>query len=211
MKEWWIALSGLQQALFIIGFATTLFMIIQIIMIVVGGLGGHEDAFETDGDVDSVDSFNDEGIGSVSGLKLLSLRTIIVFFAIGSWMAFALCPVFEGKQWIAVLIGIAVGAAAGVAFAFVMRAFLKLQSSGNIDPANCKGLIADVYLTIPASRAGTGKVQVVVQERLTEFDAVTDYERDIATGAQVRILENVNHGVLLVDPIKKEEKKCIVI
>lgn len=206
MNAWWSGLTALQQTLFIIGFATTLFMIVQIIMIMVGGMGGHEDAFEPDGDVDSIDTLNDEGFGSLSGLKLVSLRTIIVFLALGSWMAFAMCPVFPGKQWIAVLIGIAVGIAAAVAFAFVMRAFMKLQSSGNIDAANCKGQIAEVYLTIPSRRGSYGKVQVVVQERLTEFDAVTDCEHDIHTGTQVRVLDNITQGVLLVAPLNEEKK-----
>lgn len=209
MDAWWKGLTVLQQILFIIGFATTLFMIIQIIMIVIGGLGGHEDAFEPDGDVDSVDTINDEGIGSISGLKLISLRTIIVFLAIGSWMAFAMCPVFPTMQWLAVIIGAVVGIAAAVAFAFIMRAFLKLQSAGNIEAANCKGHIAEVYLTIPAARNGYGKVQVIVQERLTEFDAVTDSDGDLRTGTQVKIIDNVNQGVLLVEPltINKEEEK----
>ena len=208
MKAWWSGLTALQQSLFIIGFATTLFMIVQIIMIVVGGMGGHEDAFEADGDVDSMDTFNDEGFGSISGLKLLSLRTIIVFLSIGSWMSFAMCPVFPKMQWLAVIIGAVVGIGAAVAFAFIMRAFMRLQSAGNIDAANCKGQIAEVYLTIPASRASYGKVQVVVQERLTEFDAVTDSDKDIHTGAHVKVLDNINQGVLLVAPMtnNKEEE-----
>ncbi|MCH5164463.1 MAG: hypothetical protein J1F36_05550 [Clostridiales bacterium] len=204
MNAWWSGLTALQQALFIIGFATTLFMIVQIVMIVVGGMGGQDDAFEPDGDVDSVDTLNDEGFGSLSGLKLVSLRTIIVFLAIGSWMAFAMCPVFPEGQWIAVLIGIGVGIGAAIAFAFVMRAFMKLQSSGNIDAANCKGLIAEVYLTIPAKRGAFGKIQVVVQERLTEFDAVTDCEHDIHTGMQVKVLDNITQGVLLVAPLDEK-------
>ncbi len=205
MNTWWMGLSVLQQILFIIGVATTLFMIIQIIMIIVGGMGGEEDAFDDGSGIDDVDTFNDEGFGSISGLKLVSLRTIIVFLAIGSWMSFALCPVFEGKQWISIIIGALVGAGAAVAFAFALRAFMRLQSSGNIDAANCKGLVADVYLTIPACRSASGKVQVVVQERLTEFDAVTDSEADICTGSQVKIIDNLSQGVLLVAPLKKEE------
>ena len=201
MNAWWSGLTALQHTLFIIGFATTLFMIVQIIMILIGGMGGQEDAFDPDGDVDSIDTLNDEGFGSLGGLKLLSLRTIIVFLAIGSWMAFAMCPVFPNGQWIAVLIGIAVGIVAAVVFAFVMRAFMKLQSSGNIDAANCKGQIAEVYLTIPARRSAYGKVQVVVQERLTEFDAVTDCEHDIHTGMHVKVLDNITQGVLLVAPL----------
>lgn len=211
MDAWWKGLTGVQQILFIIGFATTLFMIIQIIMIVVGGMGGEEDAFDPQGDDigdggDSIDTFNDEGFGSLSGLKLISLRTIIVFFAIGSWMGFAMCPVFPTMQWVALLIGAAVGIGAAVAFAFVMRAFLRLQSAGNIDAANCKGLVGEVYLTIPASRSAYGKVQVIVQERLTEFDAITDCEHELRTGTQVKILDNLNQGLLLVGPVIKEDK-----
>ncbi len=208
MDTWWNGLSALQQVLFIVGFATTLFMIVQIIMIAVGSMGGSEDAFDG-GDVDGADGdadvFNDEGFGALSGLKLLSLRTVTVFLAIGSWVAFAFCPLFSG-QWIAVLIGAVVGVGAAVAFAFVMRAFMRLQSSGNIDSANCKGCIAEVYLTIPPRREAVGKVQVVVQERLTEFEAVTDCEHELKTGSSVKVIENINQGLLLVAPLNEEDK-----
>lgn len=208
MNAWWNGLSTLQQILFIVGFATTLFMIIQIIMIVVGGMGGAEDAFDGDSDFDGdADTFNDEGFGSLGGLRLLSLRTVMVFFAIGSWVAFALCPVFPKSEWIAVIIGVIVGIGAAVAFAFALKAFMKLQSSGNIDAANCKGCIAEVYLTIAPSRSASGKVQVVVQERLTEFDAVTDCDHELRTGSQVKVLDNINQGLLLVGPINEEDKK----
>lgn len=48
MNDWWMALSSLQQVMFVIGCATLLFMIAQIIMMLMG-LGDHD--VSADGDV----------------------------------------------------------------------------------------------------------------------------------------------------------------
>lgn len=47
MNEWWLSLSALQQVMFVIGSATLLFMVAQIIMMLVG-LGGHDVSTEAD-------------------------------------------------------------------------------------------------------------------------------------------------------------------
>ena len=60
-----------------------------------------------------------------------------------------------------------------------------MQQSGNIDvyksAVGCQG---KVYLTIPGERKGTGKVQIVINESVREYDAVTDCDT-ITTGAQI--------------------------
>ena len=56
---------------------------------------------------------------------------------------------------------------------FLMASLGKLQSAGNLDLQNAVGRPGKVYLRIPASRAGHGKVTVEVQGRSIEVEAVT--------------------------------------
>lgn len=207
MTLWWEGLDAYQQVLFIIAVATTLIMIVQIIMMFVGM--GHDASFDgADGaDVsgadgadcahDGIDTANDSSFGMIFGLRVLSVRSVLAFFAIGSWITFTFCGVMY--WWAATLIGVAVGAGAAVLVALLMKSIEKLQSSGNIEIKNAIGAIGEVYLTIPAKRSGNGKVTVNVQERLVEFEAVTDCEEKIKTGTKVKVTGAVDENTLLVD------------
>lgn len=206
MTKWWNGLHSLQQVLFVVACAATLFMIVQIILLAIGS-GDNDATFDSDASIDDVDTANEGGIGfSVFGLKVLTVRSIIAFLAIGSWLTFAL---FEAIRFYALIPGIAAGIAAAFAVAAVMKALTKLQCSGNIQTQNTVGKTADVYLTIPASRSGNGKVTVFVQERLAEFDAVTDNPEPIKTGAKVKVTDTLNEGILIVEPFTytSEEKE----
>lgn len=210
MTAWWNALSVLQQVLFVIACATTIFMIIQIITMLIGS--GHEDGFDMDTNVDAEtgDTFNDENVFSLFGLKIISIRTIVAFFCIGSWLMFTLCYVIH---WgLALLFGILAGFAAALAIAFFMKAIEKLQNSGNLEIKSSVGKNGEVYLTIPADRKGTGKVNIFLQERYVELDAVTDNDEAIPTGSNVNIIGAINQGTVVVElndknaKLKREDK-----
>lgn len=208
MTKWWNELHNLQQALFVIACAATLFMIVQIILLAVGS-GDNDATFDADTNVDDVDTINDGGVGlTIFGLRILTVRSIIAFLAVGSWLTFAL---FYSIRFWAILPGVAAGVAAAFAIAAFMKAMDKLQGSGNLRVENTVGKTADVYLTIPASRSGNGKVNVYVQERLAEMDAITDSASPIKTGEKVKIIGTLNEGTVLVEPYSyaaaKEEKE----
>lgn len=191
---WWQELYTLQQVTFIIGCATLAFMVIQIILMLIGF--GDDDAFTGD-DVEVGDFINDEGITHL-GLKLISVRTVIAFLCLGSFAVFF--SLYFLPHWASILIGVGVGTVAAVLMGLAINAMAKLQHSGNIDIKNSIGKVGEVYLTIPPSRTGQGKVNVVVQERLTEFDAITDNNEAIKTGLQIKVLDVINDRVLLVEP-----------
>ena len=86
--------------------------------------------------------------------------------------------------WGALLIGIVAGCAAAVGVAYLMKAILKFQSDGNRRMGYAVGKPAEVYLTIPAKRAGSGKISVIVQDSLTECAAVTDSDEPLPTGSR---------------------------
>jgi hypothetical protein len=58
--------------------------------------------------------------------------------------------------------------------------------------------IGETYLRIPARRNGIGKVQIHVQGRLMELEAMTDDVEDIATGKPIKVISTLNERILLV-------------
>ncbi|MCL2861693.1 MAG: hypothetical protein FWE22_04710 [Firmicutes bacterium] len=203
MAEWWAELSTFQMIIFIIAAAGTTIMILQIILMLIGGLVDSDASFSGEVDADTGAGVNDYTPFTLFGLKIVSTRTIIAFFTLGSWMAFAMAPVFGydfvDGQWISLFPGIGVGLIAAVLIALMAKGMEKAQQSGNVSIDNSIGKNAEVYLTIPAKRAGTGKISVVVQERLTEYEAITDKEEPIKTGTHVKIVGTLNEGTVIVE------------
>ena len=78
------------------------------------------------------------------------------------------------------------------------------QYDGTLDIRNALGLAGTVYLTVPAARQGPGKVNVLVQEQLREFDAVTDSAGAIPTGADIVVTGLAGRDTLLVAPKRQE-------
>ena len=54
--------------------------------------------------------------------------------------------------------------------------------------SNAVGKTGEVYLTIPPSLSGTGKINVDLQGTLTELDAMTENDTPIKTGAKVKVV-----------------------
>ena len=69
--------------------------------------------------------------------------------------------------------------------AFLLRAVMKLRSEGNIDNRNAVGTAGKVYLTVPPSRSGEGKIQIMLQGTYAEVSAVTDEAEAIPTGSEI--------------------------
>ena len=191
---WWSTMSTLEQVLFILASSSTAIMIIFLIMML---LGFDSDEFDS-GDVPDLnaDGINDEPLTGIAGLKVLTLRGALVFFAIGSWTSYLLVSSL-GVLW-GLFIGVVVGVIAAYIQALAFRATLRLESSGNIDYNNAIGKIGSVYLRIPKKRLGKGKVSIIIQDRLTEVDAVTDQEDDLLPKASVEVVGLLDATTLIV-------------
>lgn len=213
MAQWWELLSVMQQIAFVVACATTLFMLGQIVMMLIGFGESDVDVDVSDvdvsvggvADVDGALGGTDVGVDTEAegvhlfGFKIFTIRSIIAFFSIGSWVAFTVGYVLDWP-W-ALLIGIVAGLAAGLLMAYIMNALLKLQSSGNIEIGNSVGSVAEVYLTVPAGRSGAGKINLTLQERFVELGAQTDCEEAIETGAKVKVVAKIDDENVLVEPL----------
>ena len=93
---------------------------------------------------------------------------------------------------------LATGLTAGLAVAALTRLLLRFESDGTVQLAHAVGLPATVYVPIPRSGAGSGKVQLALQGRLVECAAVTADDAPLATGSPVLVVDVANGDTLVV-------------
>ena len=70
-----------------------------------------------------------------------------------------------------------------------MRGIAKLQCSGNVVKKKLVGTKATVYVSIPESRSGRGKIVLTAQGNYMEIDAMTDEGERIPVDSVVEIKE----------------------
>ena len=96
----------------------------------------------------------------------------------------------------ALVIAIILGLAAMYGMYYLMQGLSKLTSSGNERISIAIGKHGTVYVPIPAG--GVGKVQVNLQNRTVEFQAVTEESEPLRTGETVEIIEVKNSDTVAV-------------
>jgi len=107
--------------------------------------------------------------------EVLSFRSVVAAIAFFGFAGKAsLASELNPTQ--ALLIGFAAGGAAMYGIYWVMLQIYKLRTSGNENIRNAMGKSARVYVAIPKQSEGAGKVQLVLQNRTVEYEAVTSEE-----------------------------------
>ncbi len=129
--------------------------------------------------------------------EMLSLRTLsaaVTFFGLAgkTTMAYGYSPL--GSFVLATIAGLA----AMYIVYWLFKQVYKLQHTGTENIRNAIGRPATVYVPIPGNRAGAGKVTFRMQNRLVEYQAVTEDENRLATGEKVVVVAIVNSDTVRV-------------
>jgi len=201
MIEWWNTLTIVQKLFAYVAIPSTLLLIIQTVLLAIGMGQGDSDADDpdiVDGDID-LDGDTEGAIDSDPGLRIFTVRGFVAFFCTFGWMGILLTKNNIGELP-AFLISLVFGLLCMFGLAYMLKAVLKLQSSGNISISNALGKSGTVYLSIPPKREGRGKINIYLQDRYCELEAVTDYEDKIPVGAEVTVVSLSGDGVLVVVP-----------
>ena len=195
--DWWNSLSLVSQVFACVAIPATLILLIQTLLLFFG-VGEDADGIDDiPDDVPEADigdgTFGEElpsevhdGIG-LEDLRIFTVRGIVAFFVVFGWVGM----VMDGagiSLAITIPVAIVCGFAMMLALAFLFRAILKLRNDGNADNRNAVGTSGKVYLTIPPSRSGAGKVNIMLQGAYVERNAVTDDETAITTGCEVVVI-----------------------
>lgn len=202
MIQWWESLTLVQQIFSLVAIPATVILIVQTIMVLIG-------VGEVEGDLDfDTDSggFLD-GVESSNGLALFSVRGIVAFFAVGGWIGVVMDATGVHLA-ITLIVSVFAGTISLIGIGLLMRATLKLQDKGNIALKNAVGKTAKVYITVPAT-GKTGKVNLTLQGRYTECDALTKSGKEFRPGQMVEVTGMADSNTLIVDELvemTKEEK-----
>jgi hypothetical protein len=158
-------------------------------------VGGHDHHGEQGADHDSQSSWF---------VGLLTFRTIVaalVFFGLSGRAAGA--AGMQPRDTLA--IALAAGAAALFLVAWMMKMLYRLRAEGTVRIERAVGCSGTVYLTIPANKAGLGKVLLNLQNRTAEYQAVTAHQ-SLPTGTPIVVLAVVNNDTVEVTSATPSER-----
>ena len=184
-------------------------MVLTFLLSFAGLDGGHGDYdLDTDG-VDAADAIHDAGYSDIAHaadadthhtgmffgvLSFRSLVAAITFFGLGGRVAVEA----GASAQTATIVALTSGFVAMLFVAWVMRMFMALRHDGTAHIERAVGRPGQVYLHIPPSECGAGKVTVSINNRSMEFDAVTRDPAPIPTGSPVAVVGVVNASTLEV-------------
>lgn len=187
LMDMYEGLSALMKVFWGCAAIGSIFMVVQLVLSLVG-MGDTD----TDFGGDSLD-----GLDASGGMELFTVKNLINFFVGFGWGGISFSGVIA-QEWLLVLVALLCGCLFVALFVFLFRQLMKIAGNSAVGAEACVGMTANVYLRIPASRSGKGKIQASIKGALREYDAVTDDEADIHTGCQVKVLGLVNEDTLLV-------------
>jgi hypothetical protein len=148
--------------------------------------------FGIDGDAD-VDLDAGDGFGFVS---IRTLSSLLATFGLVGWWALDAgysVPAATGFGALAGLVMMGL-----VAWLFSLQS--KLHQDGTAITADAVGMVATVYLRIPESGGGMGKITVIVGNRSHEYSATTQGPA-IPTGTQVRVKKQITESTFEVETL----------
>jgi membrane protein implicated in regulation of membrane protease activity len=154
---------------------------------------------DTDADVDfDVDHDTGHDFSLDKDFSAFSVRSIIAFLTFFGWTGVYLLSQGSSVMW-AILVATMSGAAAMFVVAYMIFKFAQLEKSTTVNVYNALDRTGEVYLSIPQHLEGKGKIHIVVDGSLHEFDATTN-GLQLPTGSHVRVVDVLEGQVLLVEP-----------
>jgi hypothetical protein len=180
------------------------------------GMGGHGDFDLPDGSVDlghhiPTDSGHHGHVHDAAGADhssnwyfgIITFQTVvaaIAFFGVAGMAASSA----QLDRPLALTIAVAAGAAAMLGVHSLMRWITKLRSDGTERIDGAVGLEGTVYLRIPGSNQGAGKIHMALQNRLVEYAAVTSGD-PLPGGAKIVVTRVIGSDTVEVMPVTATE------
>lgn len=197
MFEWWESLGDVGRIFACVAIPSTVILFLQTILMLIGIGGGSLDSDDADTGIDTeLDNDGDVDTELDGGLRLFSFRGIIAFLTVLGWVGI-LGVRFEWSLPVIIISSLVSGFVAMIAIALLFRLIFALQADGTEDLRHALGVAGTVYLRIPPSREGRGKVNIMLDGRLVEKDAVTDESEMLNYGEQI-VVVGISGGTELI-------------
>ena len=217
LSTWWGSLDIFTQALYCVAIPSTLILVIQSVLIIIGLGDGAPDINVSDtsgldmpgcdcAGCDITDAMDASGSTDIvnpadaGALHLFTFQGIVTFLCVFAW-AGILTYMGCGLIPVALIVGFVLGAAAMFGVAKIIQLMGRLAESGNIVAKKYLGETGTVYIPIPANGKGTGKVNIALGERYVEFEAITEEAIELKSGETVRVTDVRSETTLVVEKI----------
>lgn len=186
LNNWWENLNFELQIFYGIAIVSLVALFFQVFMSVVFGM-------EHGADVPDVGNHD-------SGMGIFSVRGVTAFFTGFGWTG-VVCTKQDLSLPVTLAIAFAVGSGLMIGIFLMMRAFMRLQSNGNIDYGNAVGQLGTVYITIPPLQGSGGQVETMIHGRLVTAEALQKGSQPLQPGTKVKVVERIGTSTLIVEPL----------
>lgn len=187
--EFFDSLEPLLRTFWFIAIPTSIIFLIQTVMTFIG--------------VDSTDGIDADFDSNLHGgdapFQLFSLRNLINFLLGFSWTGISFYKSIDNK-FLLIVCAIGVGALFLWLFFVIMKQIQKLAEDNSFKLSNCLDKTAEVYLTIPENKSGSGKIMISVNGAFHELIAMTEHEK-IPSGTIVKVVKIENGNLLIVEKL----------
>jgi len=191
MTEFFASMESVQRFYWYLAIGASIVFIIQTVMTFVGADADTGMDADFDGNMDA---------GGYP-FQLFSLRNLINFLLGLGWGGASLYDVIDNNIVLAIVATI-IGMAFIAIFFFIMKSLLKLSEDNTFELESTIGKTGDVYLTIPPSRSGKGKILISVQGSTKELDAITDHDKELKNSTLIRVI-GIEGDLIVVEPLSK--------
>lgn len=185
-------------------------LVCQFVLTVLGLSGDHgldtgHDFGGHDGDAAGAHGADNDGHdaagqhGSSWLFAMISFRTLVAAAAFFGLVGLA-AESAEQSVGIQLLLGLLAGLGAMYGVHSLVRSMGKLGEDGTQKVQAALGQEGTVYVPIPPAKSQAGKIQLKLQNRLVEYEAITNNAERLATGTRVRVIA-VAGNRLEVEPL----------
>lgn len=109
----------------------------------------------------------------------------------------------QANQPVGVQLVLAVSAGIGAMYGvhWLIRSIGRLGEDATLRVKSALGQEGTVYVPIAGDKVAAGKIQLKMQNRLVEYEAVTSFRERLTTGTKVRVV-GIAGNVLEVEPVR---------
>lgn len=145
---------------------------------------------------------------TTSFVRLLTFRTVVAALTFFGLAGLAGSSAALSRE-LTFVVALAAGGAAMYGVHWLMQSLNRLRSDGTVRIERAVGRPGTVYLRIPARRSGAGKIQINVQNRTMEYEAMTAHD-PLPVGAKVVVVNVLGPDTVEVQPVTELERTAHV-
>lgn len=189
MLDFLTNLPPLLKGFWYLAIITSVIFVIQSLLTIIGGV-----------DTDGINADFSADLNHMDApFQLFSFRNVINFLLGFGWTGVVFYNTIESSVLL-VLLAFIVGCVFVLLFFLLISQLLKLSEDNTFRMDNLIGLNGQVYIPIPASMNGKGRIQISVLGATHEIDAMTRGANRLTSGTNVKVLQ-IENDILIVEKV----------